>query len=91
MGDYFEIYVNYPNFRDTSRSVFQDVINIRTSTNQLFFAKVISDYQVFGRTFKNVRFTEHYNQKVRLWFNTPEGIVAFRDEIGKLWRFDRVE
>ena len=90
-SDFISIFSSYPSGINKITSVFHDLINVRTSDCQPFYAEILSAYTVFGRTFKNVRFTEYYNQKVRLWFNPTEGIVAFTDESDKLWRFDRVE
>jgi hypothetical protein len=71
--------------------VFGDVIHHQNSPAESNGVKKIPSFSVFSKTFTDVRYNEYENSGTNLWYNTTEGIVAFKDHDGTLWRFEKVE
>ena len=68
-------------FHFTAQRTHPDIINSATT--------VIPEMVFIGKTFQDVWHRDVPDPTLKLYYNYEVGIVAFRDESGRLWRFDR--
>ena len=89
--DILNITYHDPNPAVVSYGVFNKILNdggapVNFTPNMVFDSIVI-----LGRTFLAVEQTHYTNPHNWLVFNSTEGIVAFEDDFGNRWRFERFE
>jgi hypothetical protein len=86
-SDEINIWVNEKDDPNKSYGVFYDIVHQQNAPENTSRVVNLPVFDLFGKAFNQVKYNEFQNTSKKLWYNDTEGIVAFTDHEGKLWRF----
>lgn len=86
-SDILDIFVDDALNKNVAHQIYCDVIDFRNNHGFNYGNIVMSEVTFWDKKFNQVKYTDFAAPKYRLWYNNTEGIIAFTDHDGKLWRY----
>lgn len=91
LADRLAVFYTDPDQPTEGGQIFSYLVDRRTYPDGVDEHVAIPSLTIFGREFTNLVESTDLNRVQKMYYNESEGIVAFTDFQGKMWRFERME
>ena len=91
VADRLAVFYTDPDQPTDGAQIFSYLVDRRSFPSGVDEHEIIAARSFFGREFTNLVENKDQSRIQKMFYNETEGIVAFTDFQGKLWRFERME